>query len=58
MENQWSLDTHGDPLGKVHDLIKYVWQASNLEGMLVTLNDAADTHATPFFITDVSVPGP
>ena len=38
MNNQWSIETHGDPLGKVRDLIKQIWLSSNLEGMLVTMN--------------------
>jgi formate dehydrogenase subunit beta len=54
MDNSWSLDTHGDPLGKVHDLIRYVWQSANLEGMLVTLSKGTTAHATPRFITDLT----
>ncbi len=51
MDVQWSLDTHGDPLGKLHEFISFVWQKSGLYGMLVTLDDGG-SHATPRFITD------
>ncbi len=52
MDVQWTLDTHGDPLGKVHDFIAYVWRQSHLDGMLVTLDTGAKAHATPRFIID------
>ncbi len=54
MDNQWSLDTHGDPLGKVHDFIKYVWHEYRLDGMLATLDGNNKAHATPRYVTDVS----
>src|SRR5512137_1599377 len=54
MDNQWSLDTNGDPLGKVHEFIKHIWREYRLDGMLVTMNGEVKTHATPRFITDVA----
>jgi formate dehydrogenase subunit beta len=53
MNNQWSLETHGDPLGKVHDLIKQIWLESNLDGMLVTMNMDDEASALPRYMVDV-----
>ena len=50
MNNQWSLETHGDPLGKVRDFVKKVWLESNLDGMLITLNGGEEASATPQYI--------
>lgn len=52
MDNQWSLDTRGDPLGKLQDFIKHTWQTYSLDGMLVTLYEGAESRATPHYITD------
>ncbi|MFZ2098808.1 MAG: Coenzyme F420 hydrogenase/dehydrogenase, beta subunit C-terminal domain [Anaerolineales bacterium] len=54
MNNHWSLDTHGDPLRRVHDFIRHIWLASNLDGMLVTLNGGDEPHATPRYVTDIA----
>ncbi len=54
MNNYWSLATHGDPLGTVHDFIRKIWLATNLDGMLVTMSGADEIDASPQFITDVS----
>jgi formate dehydrogenase (coenzyme F420) beta subunit len=54
MNNQWSLNTHGDPLGKVHTFIAQIWLEANLDGMLVTMDGGDGAHATPRYITDVS----
>lgn len=54
MNHLWALDTHGDPLGKVHDFIRHVWMQSDLDGMLVTLNGGEAPHATPQYVTDVA----
>ncbi len=51
MDKQWSLDTHGDPLGKVQEFISLVWRQSGLKGMLVTVEASDKTHAIPSFIT-------
>jgi formate dehydrogenase (coenzyme F420) beta subunit len=53
MDNYWALDTHGDPLGKLHDFIAFVWEAFSLDGMLVTMNNGLDARATPRLITDM-----
>lgn len=54
MNDQWSLDTHGDPLGKVHSFIRQIWLEYNLDGMLVTMNGGNEAHATPHYVTDVA----
>jgi formate dehydrogenase subunit beta len=54
MNNQWSLDTHGDPLRKVHNFIQQIWQEYNLDGMLVTMNGGNEAHATPHYVTHIS----
>ncbi len=53
MNNQWFLETHGDPLGKVRDLIKQIWIESNLDGMLVTMNGGDEASAMPRYVVDV-----
>ncbi len=52
MDKQWSLDTRGDPLGKLQEFVSLVWRQSGLEGMLVTVEAGDKTHAIPRFITD------
>ena len=54
MSNVWSLDTHGDPLGKVRDFIARLWLETGLDGMLVTMNGQAEVHAPPRYITDIA----
>src|SRR4030043_1597791 len=54
MNNVWSLDTHGDPLGKVRDFIARIWLETGLDGMLVTMNGEAEGHAPPRYITDIA----
>ena len=39
MSSIWSLDTHGNPLGKVRDLIRTIWLETGLNGMLVTMDE-------------------
>jgi formate dehydrogenase subunit beta len=53
MNNQWSLETHGDPVGKVRDLIKQIWLESKLDGMLVTMNGSDEASALPRYIVDI-----
>ena len=52
MNTQWSLDTHGDPLGKVRQLIKEIWYQADLAGMLVTMSDDGEPRAIPHFVSD------
>ncbi len=54
MDTQWLLETHGDPLGKVRDIISKVWLETGMQGMLVTMNGGNDVSATPRFVTDVA----
>lgn len=53
MNEHWSLETHGDPLGKVRTLIKQIWMESNLDGMLVTMDVGDEPSALPRYIVDV-----
>jgi formate dehydrogenase subunit beta len=52
MKSHWSLDTHGDPLGTVREVIKALWLQAGLAGMLVTMPDEGEVHVAPRFITD------
>jgi formate dehydrogenase subunit beta len=54
MSDVWSIDTHGDPLGKVRDFITHIWLEAGLTGMLVTMNEGNDFRAIPHFISEVS----
>jgi hypothetical protein len=38
MKTKWMLDTHGDPVGALRQFVGALWQAADLEGMLVPLN--------------------
>jgi formate dehydrogenase subunit beta len=53
MNNQWSLETYGNPLEKVHNLIRQIWLETNLDGMLVTMNGSGEASAMPRYIVDV-----
>lgn len=55
MNNTWSLETHGDPLGKVRDFIAKIWLEAGLDGMLVTMNESDEVRATPQYITDIAL---
>ncbi|NJD59710.1 MAG: hypothetical protein C3F13_11955 [Anaerolineales bacterium] len=52
MNTQWSLDTHGDPLGTVRELLMEIWSLADLAGMLVTMPDGRESRVIPRFITD------
>jgi formate dehydrogenase subunit beta len=54
MNEKWSLDTHGDPLGKVHEFIRKTWQEFELDGMLVTLTGDDEFRVKPQFIVDIA----
>lgn len=54
MNTQWSLETHGDPLGKVRDFVTKIWLETGLDGMLVTMNGGDEVRATPRYVTDVA----
>ncbi len=55
MNENWLLDTHGDPLGKTRDIIKQVWIGIGLEGMLVTASVGSSWHAAARYITEPAV---
>jgi len=38
MNTKWILDTHGDPLGTVRDLVMEIWGAFDLDAMIGPLN--------------------
>jgi formate dehydrogenase subunit beta len=54
MSEVWSLETHGDPLGKVRDFIGKLWLEAGLDGMLVTVNEEDEVLTVPRYITDVA----
>jgi formate dehydrogenase subunit beta len=54
MGYQWSVETYGDPLGTVRNIIKEAWIQSGLKGMLVTMHGEAATQAEPRFATEIT----
>jgi formate dehydrogenase subunit beta len=54
MDGQWTLETQGDPLGRVRNFIKVVWLKSDLQGMLITVDEGSAARALPRYITDVA----
>lgn len=38
MNTQWMIDTHGDPLGTVRELVESIWQAYELDSMIAPMN--------------------
>lgn len=54
MNNQWALETHGDPLSKVHNFIEKIWLEADLDGMFVTINVNSGGRSIPRYITDIS----
>jgi formate dehydrogenase (coenzyme F420) beta subunit len=53
VNNVWSLETHGDPLGKVRDFIASIWLKTSLAGMLVTMVEGNEVRTSPRYITKV-----
>jgi formate dehydrogenase subunit beta len=54
MKSHWTLNTHGNPLKKVHDFIRHIWRQSRLDGMLVSIDVSDPAHPTPHYITNMS----
>lgn len=52
MSSYWRLQTHGDPLGAVRNLIQAVWSQANLQGMLAPINGQAPTVVKPRLLDD------
>jgi len=50
MDTLWTLETHGDPLGAVRDLMQAVWVQSGLDGMLVPLNGNGQASTKPHLL--------
>lgn len=55
MNTQWSLQTHGNPLGKLRDFVSKIWREADLDGMLVTMDGDGKAMAKPRFIMDVAL---
>ena len=55
MNKVWSLETHGDPLGKIRDFIAQIWLETGLAGMLVTLIGGNEVRTTPRYINNVDL---
>jgi formate dehydrogenase subunit beta len=53
LNNIWSLETHGDPLGKVRDFIAKTWLETGQAGMLVMTVRGNEVKTTPRYITNV-----
>jgi formate dehydrogenase subunit beta len=54
MSEVWSLETRGDPLGKLQGFIGKVWLEAGLDGMLVTVNEGDEVLTVPRYIADIS----
>jgi formate dehydrogenase (coenzyme F420) beta subunit len=52
MSSRWSLDTHGEPLGKLREFIRTIWFELDLDGLLVTLDGGIEPRPMPQLITD------
>ena len=52
MTTQWMIQTHGDPLGKVRELIQDVWTLAHLDGMLLPANGNEASQSKPWLIKD------
>jgi formate dehydrogenase subunit beta len=50
-----ALNTHGDPIGTLRELVKQIWLDADLKGMVVTTIDGANTKLLSRFITDVDL---
>lgn len=49
--NQWMVETHGDPLGSVRHLISVIWNAVDLDCMMVTSSSGNDINSKPQIIS-------
>lgn len=54
MSEVWSLETRGDPLGKLQGFIGKVWLEAGLDGMLVTVNEGDEVLTVPRYIADIA----
>jgi|GEM_PF-456578 len=54
MSTYWSLNTHGDPLGKFRSFIEQIWVEANLDGMVVTLFSNGGSQSRPQYISEVT----
>jgi formate dehydrogenase subunit beta len=52
METQWMIQTHGNPIETVRELVQDVWKLSGLDGMLVTTNGDQNPLAKPRLVKD------
>ncbi len=52
MNTSWAIETHGDPLGTVQNLVREIWKQSDLAGMVVSINGDPDSLTKPRLITN------
>jgi formate dehydrogenase subunit beta len=52
MDKQWIINTHGDPLGTVRELLHDVWTLANLDSMLLPTNGNVDHLTKPNLVSD------
>lgn len=51
MSRYLMVETHGDPLGTVRQILKTIWQNAKLEGILAPTNGAAEVKHSPFLLS-------
>lgn len=52
MNTHWMVNTHGDPLGTLHDLLAKIWQRARLDAMLVPFNSKQEADVQPRLLRD------
>lgn len=52
MNVHWMLETHGDPLGRLHKFMDAIWLEATLEGMLLPLNGISGSGMTPTLVRE------
>jgi formate dehydrogenase subunit beta len=52
MKTEWTLKTHGDPLGTLSNFIHSIWMEQNLDSMLLPINGSSDAIPKQRMITD------
>lgn len=50
MVTQWMLDTYGDPLGRLRDFTRKVWELAGLSAMLAVINETQEFTLQPTII--------
>ena len=52
MSTRWKIETQGDPLGALQNLIRKIWSQAGWDGIIVPINGSPDATARPRLITD------